>query len=258
MKIDGRFWLTKNDKSFLGSGRIELLEKIAQTGSINAAAKEMKMSYKAAWERINSMNELADEPIINRTIGGKGGGGTTLTEYAYKLIDTYKRLDELHRQFINRFSEAGDNPEHLAQILKRHFLTTSARNQILGSITQITINKISAIISLEIAGGGNINSAITAKSAQSMHLDVGNEVYAIIKSSDVSITATKPEGQEDANILEGRIDALGSNDTYTEVSLKINEKYSIVALMPNETVQDLHINSQAFALIKFSKIIIGS
>jgi molybdate transport system regulatory protein len=258
MKIDGRFWLTKNDKSFLGTGRIELLEKIAQTGSINAAAKEMKMSYKAAWERINSMNELADHPIINRTIGGKGGGGTTLTEYAYELINTFKKLEELHRQFINRFSEAGDNPEHLAQILNRHFLTTSARNQLLSTITQITIDKISAVISLQIAGGGIINSAITAQSAQNMHLNIGSEVYAIIKSSDVTVQAQEPKTQPNTNVIEGVINSLKSNNTHTEVSLKINDKYSIVSLMPNETVQNLHIDSQAFALIEFSKIIIGS
>ncbi|WP_428737992.1 TOBE domain-containing protein [Sulfurimonas sp.] len=258
MKIDGRFWLTKNDKSFLGAGRIELLEKIAQTGSINAAAKEMKMSYKAAWERINSMNELADHPIINRTIGGKGGGGTTLTEYAYELINTYKRLNELHRQFINRFSEAGDNPEHLAQILNRHFLTTSARNQILSTITQITINQIHAIISMQIAGGGTLTSSITAKSAENMHLSVGNEVYGIIKSSDISLTTQKPQEDENTNIVEGTIESILSNKTHSEVSLKINEKYALVALLPNEEAKLIQEGQKAYALINYSKIIIGS
>jgi molybdate transport system regulatory protein len=258
MKIDGRFWLTKNDKSFLGTGRIELLEKIAQTGSINAAAKEMKMSYKAAWERINSMNELADHPIINRTIGGKGGGGTTLTEYAYELINTFKKLEELHRQFINRFSEAGDNPEHLAQILNRHFLTTSARNQILSTITQITINQIHAIISMQIAGGGILVSSITAKSAENMHLSVGNEVYGIIKSSDIDISIQKPEGLENTNIIEGEIESILSNETHTEVSLRINEKYSLVSLLSNEKAKLLQEGQRAYALIENSKIIIGS
>ncbi len=74
MKIDGRFWLTKNGENFLGPGKIELLHMIEKTGSMNAAAKEMKMSYKAAWERMNSMNALADEPILERQTGGKGGG----------------------------------------------------------------------------------------------------------------------------------------------------------------------------------------
>lgn len=257
MKIDGRFWLTKNDKSFLGSGRIELLEKIAQTGSINAAAKEMKMSYKAAWERINSMNELADEPIILRTIGGKGGGGTKLTEYAYELINTYKKLDELHRQFINRFSEASDNPEHLAQILNRLFLTTSARNQLLATISQITINQINAVISMEIAGGGTLHSSITAKSAESMNLRVGSEVYGIIKSSDIQIVAEKPQNIEKMNVIEGIVESIISNETDSEISLAINEKFTLTSSLSTKDIQTLKEGTTAFALIDYSNIIIG-
>ncbi|MDH4944977.1 TOBE domain-containing protein [Sulfurimonas sp. C5] len=257
MKIDGRFWLTKNDKSFLGSGRIELLEKIAQTGSINAAAKEMKMSYKAAWERINSMNELADEPIILRTIGGKGGGGTKLTDYAYELINTYKKLDELHRQFINRFSEAGDNPEHLAQILNRLFLTTSARNQLLATISQITINKINAVISMEIAGGGTLHSSITAKSAESMNLRVGSEVYGIIKSSDIQITTQKPQDTAKTNVIEGVVESIISNETDSEITLQINEKFSLTSSTSNKELQQLKQGDKAFAVIDYANVIIG-
>lgn len=257
MKIDGRFWLTKDDRSFLGAGRIELLEKIAQTGSINAAAKEMKMSYKAAWERMNSMNELADHPIINRTIGGKGGGGTKLTEYAYELINTYKKLEELHRQFINRFSEAGDNPEHLAQILNRHFLTTSARNQLLATITEITIDKINAVISMQISGGGVLKSSITAKSTENMHLQTDSEVYAIIKSSDIQISTKKPQEPDRLNVVEGVIESIASNETDSEISLRINEKYSLVSIISNEDAKNLQQGEKAFALIDYSNIIIG-
>ena len=121
MKIDGRFWLTKDGKNFLGNGRIKLLQEIKRTGSINAAAKAMKMSYKAAWERINEMNELAKYQIIKKATGGRGGGGTTLTTYAHELITTFKRFEELHRQFIERFAEAGDDTDRLARILSRTF-----------------------------------------------------------------------------------------------------------------------------------------
>jgi len=73
MQIDGRFWLTKESQNFLGAGRIHLLEWVDKTGSINAAAKAMKMSYKAAWERINGMNLLADSPLIERVLQGDAG-----------------------------------------------------------------------------------------------------------------------------------------------------------------------------------------
>ena len=121
MQIDGRFWLMKEGKSFLGNGRIELLEEIKRTGSINAAAKAMKMSYKAAWERINSMNELADEPIIIKLTGGKGGGGTVLTPHAHALIKTYKRFNTLHRQFIERLQRQGMTQKNLRGFWGVHF-----------------------------------------------------------------------------------------------------------------------------------------
>ena len=258
MKIDGRFWLTKDEKSFLGSGRIELLERIEKTGSINAAAKEMKMSYKAAWERINSMNELADEELITRTIGGKGGGGTTLTPYAHKLITTFKRFNELHRQFIDRFAEAGDDPEHLARILSRTFLTTSARNQIPSIIDEIKFNELNAKIIMSIAGGGKLISTITSKSVKNMGLHAGSDIYAIIKSSDINIVNEPPLHNESLNILEGTIKLIELSDESIEVSFAVNEVTTLVALINKKNINSLQIGSRAYATIDTNHIIIGS
>ena len=257
MKIDGRFWLTKDDKSFLGRGRIELLHKIIQTGSINAAAKEMKMSYKAAWERLNSMNALADKPILQRQTGGKGGGGTTLTEYAYELIKTYERLDELHRQFINRFSEAGENPELLANILNRTFLTTSARNQIPATITHIAVDNLSSIITMRLFNKTEIFSSITSKSVQSMNLHVKGEIYAIIKSSDIKISVNKPAETLHVNVLEGVITALESTDTHIELTVQTDEKTQLVSLMTKNLSPAFSIGEKVYALIGYENILIG-
>ena len=258
MKIDGRFWLSKNDKSFLGSGRIELLRHIEKTGSIHAAAKEMKMSYKAAWERINSMNELADEPIIERKVGGKGGGGTTLTPYAYKLIETYNRLNELHRQFIERFAQAGENPERLAKILNRTFLTTSARNQIPSIIKEIKEVGINSLITMSIAGGGTITSSITSKSVANISLSVNDDVYAIIKSSDIEISTTHPAKNESLNILEGTIQNIELSSQSVEITLKINELTSLILVVKESQIPSLKAGDKAYATIHPSNIIIGS
>ncbi|QHG90732.1 LysR family transcriptional regulator [Sulfurimonas sp. CVO] len=258
MKIDGRFWLTKDNESFLGAGRIELLKKIEKTGSINAAAKEMKMSYKAAWERINGMNNLADEPLIQRKTGGKGGGGTTLTPYAHKLIETYNRLDELHRQFIERFAEAGDDPERLAKILKRTFLTTSARNQIPSKIDAINLNELNAQIAMSLSGGSSLTSIITAKSVKNMGLSVGDDIYAIIKSSDINIANKIPDDCEDLNILEGMIKTIEISKNSAEVSFAINKNITLIAILNKTDIDSLKIGSKAYAIINKKNIIIGS
>ncbi|MDD2790861.1 MAG: TOBE domain-containing protein [Sulfurimonas sp.] len=258
MNIDGRFWLTKDNQNFLGDGRVELLHKIEKTGSINAAAKEMKMSYKAAWERINSMNALADEPLIQRKIGGSGGGGTTLTPYAYELIKTYERLHELHRQFIDRFAEAGDDPERLARILSRTFLTTSARNQIPTTIKKITQHGLYVTIEMSISEKNFLRSTITKKSAENMGLSTGSEIYAIIKSSDILIQSEAPKAIEGINILKGTIKSIERSDEFAELSFNVDNKTNLIAFLDKEKVNSFEIGTEAYAIISTKNIIIGS
>lgn len=257
MKIDGRFWLTKEGQSFLGSGRIELLEKIDQTGSINAAAKAMKMSYKAAWERINGMNALADQPLIERLTGGRGGGGTVLTPYARELIATFKRLNELHRQFIDRFSEAGNDPERLARILSRTFLTTSARNQLPATLVSIDPHGLHTTLTLALKGSDTLRSTITAKSVQSMGLVLGCDLYAIIKSSDIKIVSSPPASDTADNLLSGTIESLESSGDTVEIALRLYGGTLLVALEKNDILQDFQVDMTAYALISPLHIIIG-
>jgi molybdate transport system regulatory protein len=257
MNIDGRFWLTKDGQSFLGSGRVELLEKIDAAGSINAAAKEMKMSYKAAWDRINAMNALADFPLIEKTTGGKGGGGTKLTPYAKELIATFRRLGELHRQFIDRFSEAGSDPQRLARILGRTFLTTSARNQLPCTIANIQNNGLHTELTLNLNRGDRLRSVISSKSVENMGLIVGCDTYAVIKSSDINIVSTLPSSDNADNILSGTIEALESSGNNIEIILHLNGGTHLVALEKQDSLQNLHIGMTVYALISPLHIIIG-
>lgn len=257
MNIDGRFWLTKEGQSFLGSGRIELLELIDQTGSINAAAKAMKMSYKAAWERINGMNALADQPLLERTTGGRGGGGTLLTPYARDLIATFKRLNELHRQFIDRFSEAGDDPERLARILSRTFLTTSARNQLPATLQKIETIGLHSTLTLTLSGSDILRSTITAKSVENMGLVIGCDTYAIVKSSDITIVSTLPASDTDDNVLTGTIETIEISGENIEIALRLRGGTLLIALENKSSLENLQIGIIAYAIISPLHIIIG-
>lgn len=257
MKIDGRFWLTKEGQNFLGSGRIELLELIDKTGSINAAAKEMKMSYKAAWERINGMNALADQPLIERLTGGRGGGGTKLTPYARELIATFKRFNELHRQFIDRFSEGGNDPDRLARILSRTFLTTSARNQLPCAVQHIEAHGLHTTLTLALSGTDTLRSTITAKSVDNMGLEIGCDTYAIIKSSDIKILTTLPASNTADNILTGTIESLQSAGDNIEIALRLNGGTLLIALEKQDALENLQIDMTAYAIISPLHIIIG-
>lgn len=111
--VHGRFWLTRNGKNFLGRGRIELLRHIDATGSIAKAARIMKMSYKSAWDAVDAMNKNAAAPLVERVSGGKGGGGSRLTDEARRLMEIFLQIEAEHAEFLSRTSEAVSNSGHL-------------------------------------------------------------------------------------------------------------------------------------------------
>lgn len=100
-QVKNRIWITNSDGTFLAEGRIELLKLIDETGSISKAAKEMKMSYKKAWEMVDSMNKSAREPLMVKSIGGKTGGGSQLTNYGKDVIQKFEELKRRSRKSID-------------------------------------------------------------------------------------------------------------------------------------------------------------
>ncbi|HSM63082.1 MAG TPA: hypothetical protein VK833_04000 [Gillisia sp.] len=93
-KINSRIWIERNGKPFLGYGKILLLKKIEETNSINAAAKELSISYKKAWEMMNSINETGKEPATIKKTGGRNGGGTVVTGYGKELIRQFEEIND--------------------------------------------------------------------------------------------------------------------------------------------------------------------
>lgn len=76
----------------MGPGKADLLEAIDQCGSISAAAKKMKMSYKRAWDLADIINKSFKEPLIVSSPGGKHGGGAKLTEFGRFILINYRNL----------------------------------------------------------------------------------------------------------------------------------------------------------------------
>jgi molybdate transport system regulatory protein len=100
LKADGRFWLTLDGRNFLGRGRIELLQRIRETGSISKAAKSMKMSYKAAWDAVDAMNAAWPSPLVD-----SGPAGSCLTEDAERLIVVYQQAEARHTAFMVKLAD---------------------------------------------------------------------------------------------------------------------------------------------------------
>lgn len=107
--VKGRLWLEVDGETFIAPGRVTLLERIDEYGSITRAAKSMKMSYRHAWLLVDDMNKKAPSPLVMRVTGGKGGGGTSLTEDGKTAVTRFKRMLEELKILTERLTAANGN-----------------------------------------------------------------------------------------------------------------------------------------------------
>jgi len=124
-----RFRIDFDAAHSLGPGKVDLLERIRKTGSLSQAGRELKMSYRRAWLLLDSMNTSFREPVVSTSIGGKSGGGATLTEFGASLVDIYRELEkEFNASAVKRFSAAisAVNPAKSTSVVTHTPLVRSA------------------------------------------------------------------------------------------------------------------------------------
>jgi len=92
--VRSRFRILSGDLIALGPGKVDLLESIGKEGSISQAARERHLSYRRAWNMVNTMNRCFKEPLVVSITGGKGGGGAKLTAAGKKVIQLYREMEK--------------------------------------------------------------------------------------------------------------------------------------------------------------------
>lgn len=105
LTLNGRIWLQHDGEKVLGHGRVELLERIKETGSIRQAALQMKMSYKQAWDIINQINTHFSQPLVVSHRGGKGGGSAVITDHGLETIQEFHVLQTRFKEFLIKLEE---------------------------------------------------------------------------------------------------------------------------------------------------------
>src|ERR1700694_4407246 len=88
-----RVRITLKPGTLLGPGKADLLEGIAETGSISAASRRMGMSYKRAWYLIDTLNNYFREPVVVSVKGGRAGGGASLTPTGQAVLELYRTIE---------------------------------------------------------------------------------------------------------------------------------------------------------------------
>jgi molybdate transport system regulatory protein len=255
--------------SFLGDTRIQLLEAIDRHGSITRAAKAVPLSYKAAWDAIDAMNNLAAQPLVVRSTGGRHGGGTQLTEQGRKTIALYRALEAHYQQALEHLAtelndgQAGDIGE-FRQLLRRLSMKTSARNQFAGRVVGLRDGPFDCEVRIGLdndgAGEGacEIVAVITRESAETMALAIGMEVSALVKSSSVLLLTDRRLQTSARNQLWGEITRLHDGPVNSEVTLALPGGRSVCAVVTRDSVAnlDLSVGSEACAVFKASAVIL--
>ncbi len=260
IELHGSVWMTVGGEHLGGEGRIALLAKIAECGSITQAAKAIKMSYKAAWDAIDNMNDLAGEPLVERVSGGKGGGGTRLTRRGKQLVNNFALIEREHRQFVEQLSRQADHIADDFLLIRRMALKTSARNQFLGKVTQVTHGAVNDEIELEVVGGQKLVATITHDSTIELGLSIGTEAFALVKASSISlVTGNGPARFSARNQLNGTVARLATGAVNSEVVVDLDDGGTIAAVVTNQSSANLslRVGIEATVLFNASSVIIG-
>ena len=258
--LQGSVWMTVGGENLGGASRVQLLGAIGECGSITQAAKLVKMSYKAAWDAIDAMNNLAGEPLVERLTGGKGGGGTRLTPRGRQLVDNFQVIEREHARYLQQLESQAEGIADDLLLIRRMAMKTTARNQFLGKVTQLTTGAVNDEVTLTLPGGQQIVAVVTQGSSASLGLAPGVEAFALIKASSI-ILVTDTEGARFSarNQLSGAVTRVQTGAVNTEVVLDLPAGGTIAAIITNQSSSDLgiEVGRNITAIFKASSVILG-
>ena len=264
-RLVGRIVLETEMGAFLGDTRIRLLEGIGQFGSITQAAKAVPLSYKAAWDAVNDMNNLAEHPLVERSVGGSGGGGTELTDYGRRMIAFYRAMEADYQGVLDRVAQRLDEAHdgdirQYRGLIRRLGMVTSARNQFVGPVTALREGAVNFEVSLRLDAHNEITATITRESAERLGLAIGKEVHAFIKASSIVLLTERGTRTSARNQLWGGVTRIHGGAVNDEVTLTLAGGRVITAIITHESVQRLGLveGAEACALFEASNVILAT
>lgn len=241
--------LEKNGNTFLGKTRMALLEEIHQTGSISQAAKIVGISYKGAWDAIDHLNNLSENPLVKKCAGGKHGGGTKITEHGHALMSNFRKIEIQYKKNLIQNQKT----------FKRFSMLTSAQNQFTGKVTKIVKGTINAEVKLKLAKNLEITAVIPNNSLIELALNKGSLAHALFQSSSVVISTNTNLKISARNQFSGKVQRIEKGALNSEVTIQLNDFKTISCNINNTSVEELelHPSKIVVALIKSTDVIIG-
>ena len=261
IRISSALTVETSRGAFTGKRWMQLLAAIGETQSITAAAKVAGLSYKAAWDAVEAMNNLADKPLVERSVGGKGGGGTRLTARGVQLVATYGELEIENARFLERINARIATVGQDLELIERLTMRTSARNHFAGPITRIVAGTVNDEVELQLSGGDRIVAIVTHESLEQLGLLVGGSAMALIKASSILVATHSGAGTKLSarNQLAGTISRIVPGAVNTEIVIALAGGNSIVAIITVASANDMQLveGMPATAIFKASSVILA-
>ncbi|MDD3476543.1 MAG: TOBE domain-containing protein [Sulfurimonas sp.] len=258
MKFLSELVLMDGESSFLLQKRVALLSAIEEVGSLSRAAKMVPLSYKGAWDMIDSMNNFCPSPVVEKVTGGVGGGGTKLTEYGKNLVKTYEVIYKEHQKFLETISHVTDFESGSLKFFRRFNMQISARNQLVATIQTIQSDKVNATLHMKLKSGYVMTSVITAGAVENLGVKVGDEVIVIFKSNSVLLSTDMDVKLSAMNKLSGVVEKIYLSEINCEVVVNVGGDH-IASVVTKSAIEalDIKVGDNINAIIKSSDVMIG-
>ena len=253
--------LKLQQRLFADPRRIALLKQIRHTGSISQGAKLAGISYKSAWDAINEMNTLAEEVLVERATGGKGGGGAHLTRYGERLIQLYDLLAKIQQEAFDTLKEDSLPLDSLLAAISRFSLQTSARNQFFGTLIERDHQQVQQHVNILLSDGKTrLSAALTQQSADRLQLSAGKEVLALIKAPWVKLVTDQALAGAADNSLPGTVASIEPGNDHSEVIVTLTGGASLCSTQNNSELHklNLHVGSHVIAQFNADRVIIAT
>lgn len=229
--------------------RIDILRRIGQVGSISEAARGAGVSYKAAWQALETLTNLAGIPLVDKAVGGTGGGGAVLTAAGQQVLQAAQAMAEARRQVLDQLATASNAPGCAVLALR-----TSMRNQFPCTVGAVEKHGGQARIALHLPNGPTLHARITSVSAQLLGLKAGLEVLAMCKATAIQVLSEVTSGTA-GNAVMGTIRRT-SRSADSEVTVQLANGIQLVGFVAPGFIPKS--GQAAFAVFDESSLVIGA
>ncbi len=238
--------------------RIDILRHIGEVGSISEAARRCGVSYKAAWQAVETLANLAGAALVQKAVGGAGGGGASLTLDGQRLLRAAEAMHRARHAVLHSLS-------HDATRLRAPALAvrTSMRNQWpavvhavvkRGALVRVVLNLAVDVMPDNGAGVMQLEARITRESAELLALVPGLPVVALAKATAIRV-ARRLRARDGCNVLRGTVLRATGAAAGGEVSLRLANGLQLVGFA--QAAHGLRLRDEAMAAVETSGVVIA-